>query len=83
MQVPNSSGCRSDILGKLLYILVLSRFRIDVDPSKHRERRSEVVSASLEIALERLSTGWIHPVDKKSLQIQKLEHILVAQIYPI
>jgi hypothetical protein len=31
-------------------------------------------------ALERLSTGRIHPVDKKSLQIQKLEHILVAQI---
>jgi hypothetical protein len=27
-----------------------------------------------------LSTGWIHPVDKKSLQIQKLEPILVAQI---
>jgi D-alanyl-D-alanine carboxypeptidase (penicillin-binding protein 5/6) len=31
-------------------------------------------------ALERLSTGWSHPVDKKSLQIQKLEHILVARI---
>jgi hypothetical protein len=30
--------------------------------------------------LERLSTGWIHPIDKKSLQIQKLEHIPVAQI---
>jgi hypothetical protein len=27
-----------------------------------------------------LSTGWSHPVDKKSLQIQKLEPILVAQI---
>jgi iron complex outermembrane receptor protein len=27
-----------------------------------------------------LSTGWSHPVDKKSLQIQKLEHILVARI---
>jgi hypothetical protein len=33
--------------------------------------------------LERLSTGWSHPVDKKSRQIQKLEHILVAQIYSI
>jgi hypothetical protein len=32
------------------------------------------------VALERLSTGWSHPVDEKSLQIQKLEHILVAQI---
>jgi hypothetical protein len=30
--------------------------------------------------LERLSTGWSHPVDKKSLQIQKLEHILAARI---
>jgi hypothetical protein len=30
--------------------------------------------------LARFPTGWIHPVDKKSLQIQKLEHILVAQI---
>jgi hypothetical protein len=27
-----------------------------------------------------LSTGWSHPVDKKSLQIQKLEHVLGAQI---
>jgi hypothetical protein len=27
-----------------------------------------------------LSTGWSHPVDKKSLQIQMLEHILVARI---
>jgi hypothetical protein len=33
--------------------------------------------------LERLSIGWSHPVDKKALQIQKLEHILVAQIYSI
>jgi hypothetical protein len=33
-----------------------------------------------EWTLERLSTRWSHPVDKKSLQIQKLEHILVAQI---
>jgi hypothetical protein len=33
--------------------------------------------------LERLSAGWIHPVDKKPLQIQKLEHILVAQIESI
>jgi hypothetical protein len=33
--------------------------------------------------LARLSTGWSHPVDKKSLQIQKLEHILVARIYSI
>jgi hypothetical protein len=33
--------------------------------------------------LERLSTGWSHPVDKKSLQIQKLEPILVARIYSI
>jgi hypothetical protein len=32
------------------------------------------------VPLERLSSGWFHPVDKKSLQIQKLEHILVAQI---
>jgi hypothetical protein len=35
---------------------------------------------SWRLALERLSTGWSHPVYKKSLQIQKLEHILVAQI---
>jgi adenosylcobinamide-GDP ribazoletransferase len=26
-----------------------------------------------------LSTGWSHPVDKKSLQIQKLKHILIAR----
>jgi hypothetical protein len=42
--------------------------------------RREPVSVSLENALERLSTVWIHPVDKKSAQAQKLEHILVAQI---
>jgi hypothetical protein len=45
--------------------------------------RREPVATSLEIALERLSTGWSHPVDKKSLHIQKLEHILVAQIHSI
>jgi hypothetical protein len=45
-----------------------------------RIARRQPGSGSLEIALERLSTGWNHPVDKKSLQIQKLEHILVAQI---
>jgi hypothetical protein len=30
--------------------------------------------------LERFPTGWNHPVDKKALQIQKLEHIPVARI---
>jgi hypothetical protein len=30
-----------------------------------------------------LSTGWIHPVDKKLLQIQKLEHILVTRLHRI
>jgi hypothetical protein len=31
-------------------------------------------------ALERFPAEWNHSVEKKSLQIQKLEHILVAQI---
>jgi hypothetical protein len=30
--------------------------------------------------LERFPAEWNHSVEKKSLQIQKLEHILVAQI---
>jgi hypothetical protein len=30
--------------------------------------------------VERFPTGWSHPVDKKSLEIRKLEHILVARI---
>lgn len=30
--------------------------------------------------LERFPIGWNHPIDQKSLQSQKLEHILVARI---
>jgi hypothetical protein len=30
--------------------------------------------------LERFPAEWNHSVEKKSLQIQKLEHILIAQI---
>jgi hypothetical protein len=32
------------------------------------------------IALERFPAEWTHSVEKKSLQIQKFEHILIAQI---
>jgi hypothetical protein len=32
--------------------------------------------------LERFPTGWNHPVDKKSLSHQKLEHNLVDQVGP-
>jgi hypothetical protein len=42
--------------------------------------RSEIMNVIDSKVLERLSTGWSHPVDKKSLQIQKLEPILVTQI---
>jgi hypothetical protein len=33
--------------------------------------------------LERFPIEWSHSIDQKSLQIQKLEHILVDQIEPI
>jgi hypothetical protein len=33
-------------------------------------------------ALERLSLGCFHPSDKKSLQFNRLEHILVVQMIP-
>jgi hypothetical protein len=45
--------------------------------SKSRDWGAQASSCNL---LERLSTGWARPVDKKSLQIPKLEHILVARI---
>jgi hypothetical protein len=41
---------------------------------------SPVQSRSGSEALERFPAEWNHSVEKKSLQIQKLEHILIAQI---
>jgi hypothetical protein len=35
---------------------------------------------SLSAPLERFPAEWNHSVEKKSTQIQKLEHILIAQI---
>jgi hypothetical protein len=34
----------------------------------------------LSLTLERFPDEWNHSVEKKFLQIQKLEHILIAQI---
>jgi len=30
--------------------------------------------------LERVPIGWNHPIDKNSLQINKLEHVLIEKI---
>ncbi|VTZ51855.1 Copper(I)-binding protein (fragment) [Methylocella tundrae] len=40
------------------------------------------VEASVQL-LERFPIEWSHSIDQKSLQIQKLEYILVDQIEPI
>jgi hypothetical protein len=47
---------------------------------KIRSRRHRALKLAAERPLERFPTGWNHPVDKKSLHTQHLEHILVAQI---
>ncbi|VFU11069.1 protein of unknown function [Methylocella tundrae] len=54
-------------------------------PARHhpgRPAHARRVSAP-DASLERFPIEWSHSIDQKSLQIQKLEHILVDQIEPI
>jgi hypothetical protein len=47
---------------------------------RRRDRCGSPNPANLSGNLERFPAEWNHSVEKKSLQIQKLEHILIAQI---
>ncbi len=56
----------------------------DVAPEIRRGGGGRHVPKRQDNALERVPIGWTHPIDKNSLQITKLEHVLMRhRIYPM
>ncbi|VFU07199.1 protein of unknown function [Methylocella tundrae] len=48
-----------------------------------RGKQADRAAGARPLRLERFPIEWSHSIDQKSLQIQKLEHILINQIKPI
>ncbi|VTZ25541.1 hypothetical protein MPC4_180080 [Methylocella tundrae] len=61
----------------------LSRTRIRLRPAVAANRFRLRQRPTERILRKRFPIEWSHSIDQKSLQIQKLEHILVDQTEPI
>ncbi|WP_219321850.1 hypothetical protein [Methylovirgula sp. HY1] len=76
---PELAGARRDIL-KSATLIRKSRLRFVIGDAPHHERLTAAMKGCDDImhaaVLERVPIGWDHPIDRKTLQVNELKHVL-------